>query len=426
MELLVVVAAVVALVFVVRVSLDAPAARRVLPVLLVALVVRLALHVVLQRGALLDYGGDNLWYELWATEIAEQWKRDGFSYISANSAGEPYSVALPSNLLALIIYVCGGPAPVGCTAFIGLLACVLCVIMYKFARMIGADDRSAFRLLAVLAFMPAFLLHTSDTYKDGFNALLVVASLYVGVSLARRFNVAKLLVLAILLWGLWNVRPYMPFLCVLPLALGAIGLRRVISLRSLFAVTAVITLVLLMPGMVVHNGPVERMREQLEHAQSAGVQSANRAHVWWRPGSGVEFDDGGNAWNAIGPKLVYTLLSPFPWTPGSPALQLAKIDTFLWYLLLYSAVIGARRLWHSDRRVLLILLLFIVPAAVAYATTMANMGLIVRQRMPIVMVTSLLSAVAWTRIPGGRTGPGRPQPDDGTQPEEVARRAVLT
>ncbi|WP_214412878.1 hypothetical protein [Sphaerisporangium fuscum] len=427
MELLVVVAAVAALAFVVRVSLDAPVARRVFPVLMLALAVRLVVHVVLQRGALIGYGGDNLWYELWAVDIADQWKLDGFSYVTADSAGRPFSVALPSNLLAVIVYLCGGPAPVACTAFVGLLACVLCVIMYRFARLVGADDRAAFRLLVVLAFMPAFLLHTSDTFKDGFNALFVVASLYVGVSLVRRFTFAKLLVLVPLLWALWNVRPYMTFLCLLPLAVGIIAPKRVISLRTLFAVTVAAVLLAFMPEVVVDNGPVEMMREQMDYAQSQAVQRANSTpRVWWRQGSGVQFDDGGNTWNSLGPRLVYTVLSPFPWTPGGFALQFSKIDTCLWYLLLAAAVVGARRLWRRERGAVLVLLLFVVPATVAYATTMSNMGLIFRQRIPVVMVTSLLSAVAWTRSSPGEPDPVDTPPDALPEPEEAPRRAVLT
>ncbi|MEV6980530.1 hypothetical protein AB0M95_04625 [Sphaerisporangium sp. NPDC051017] len=414
MEFLIVVAITATLVLAVRAGLDATAAKRVLPVLLVAFMARLAAHMSLRGGALFDYGGDNVLYDLWAQEIADQWRRDGISYVTVSGAGRLYGAALHCNLLALIRYICDGPAPLASAALMALMACVLCVVMYRFARMLGADERAAFWLLVVVAFMPAFLLHTSDTYKDGLNALLVVASLAVGVSLTRRFSLGRLLMLVPLLWALWNVRPYMAFMCVLPLALGISGLKHVVSVRSLVALTALAMVVLFQFEFVMQSEPVEAMRNQLEYAQSPAAQNSNAGLSGWRHGSGIAFDDGGLAWGALGPKLVYTLLSPFPWTPGSLALQLGKIDTCVWYVLLFFGVAGARRLWRGDRRMLLILLLFVIPGALVYATTMANIGLIARQRMPLVMVTSLLCALAWTRTPPEEQAP--PEMERAAQP----------
>jgi hypothetical protein len=41
------------------------------------------------------------------------------------------------------------------------------------------------------------------------------------------------------------------------------------------------------------------------------------------------------------------------------------------------------------------LLVFIVPCTVAYAMTMANMGLMLRQRLPIVTMVALLATLSW-------------------------------
>lgn len=158
----------------------------------------------------------------------------------------------------------------------------------------------------------------------------------------------------------------------------------------------------------IDGGAMETALGQLDFAQS---EEARRSYA--SQGSGVLFDDSGNAWGSLIPKLLYTLLAPFPWSEGSATLQLGKIEMLIWYFMLYSAVRGARQLWRHDRRVLLILLLFIVPSTIAYATTVANVGLIFRQRIPIVMVTSLLSAVAWSRR--------RPSSDT----EEAARRPLI-
>ncbi|GAA0999476.1 hypothetical protein GCM10009555_100550 [Acrocarpospora macrocephala] len=362
-------------------------AVKVLPVLLVALAVRLIVHTLVIRADLLGYGGDNLTYEAWATDIARYWDMSGFRFVTAAEMSNLHAVAVPCNLFALVITFCGGPAPLACTAVVGLVACALCVVLYRAALLVGADERAAFRLLALAAYMPSFLFHTSDTFKDGINAFLVVSSLYLVLSHLHRFDVRKLLLLALALWTLWHVRPYMVFMCALPLAVGLLRSRRAMGIGLVAAVAGL---------LMLQGPPLDIMREQLDRGQSMLVRQANAGG-----GSGVLFTDGGDPWAALGPKLLYTVFSPFPWADGSLVFQLGKIETLLWYVLLVLAAVGARRLWRRDPRLLLILALFLLPATLAYATTMANVGLILRQRMPIVMVTSLLSALAWTKLPAG-------------------------
>ncbi|MER5422721.1 hypothetical protein [Streptosporangium roseum] len=388
MEYLIVAAAAVVLVVLVRANLGAAVARRVLPVLLAAFVVRLVVHVLVMRSGVIDYGGDNLGYEERAVGIVEYWRREGFQFVTADEIDTLTSVAVPCQVFAVVIYLCGGLAPFACTAIVALLACALCIVIYRLARLVGADERSAFLLLVVTAFMPAFLLHTSDTYKDGFNAFLVVTSIGLGVSLSRRFDLHRLLMLVPLLWALWYVRPYMVFMCAVPLILGLVGLKSVFSPRRML----VFAMLLVSAVFVYGDAPMEAAQEQLENGQSAAVRRANGDGR-----SGVAFEDDGDPWNALGSKVLYTLLSPFPWTEGDLILHLGKIDVLIWYFLLYSAVRGGRRLWRRDRATLLILMSFIIPGTIVYASTMANIGLIFRQRIPIVLVTSVLAAVAWTR-----------------------------
>ncbi|MEV0231176.1 hypothetical protein [Nonomuraea sp. NPDC050786] len=398
MEYVIVAAAAVTLVLLVKANLDVVTARRVLPALLAAFAVRLIVHTLVLRAGLIDYGGDNLDYEALSMQIANHWRIDGVSFITSDDMALLRSVAVPCNVFAMIVYLCGGPAPLACTAVVALLACALCVVVYRFARLVGADERAAFRLLLLTAFMPAFLLHTSDTYKDGFNAFLVVSCVGIATSLATGFKMSRLLWVAPLLWCLWYVRPYMVFMCAIPLLFGLTISRSNMSIRKLSAFSALLAVAVLFVGDVLGDTPLEQMQHQLDGGQSEVVRRANAYG-----GSGVTFHDGGDPWSALGTKLVYTVLSPFPWTPGSLALQLGKIDVAIWYFLLFHAARGASRLWRHSRRALLVLLLFIVPGTIAYATTMANMGLIFRQRIPIVLATSVLSAVAWSRIPRERS-----------------------
>ncbi len=67
-------------------------------------------------------------------------------------------------------------------------------------------------------------------------------------------------------------------------------------------------------------------------------------------------------------KVLYTLLSPFPWTTGSIGLHIGKIDTGIWYYFMYRAIISARRLWRENKGLLVAFLSFLVPLTLAYAT----------------------------------------------------------
>jgi len=424
-EYTIVAATMVGLVFVVQTALGGRVARRALWVLIPAFAVRLLVHVLVMRSNSIAYGGDNFVYESRALEIVAYWKHEGFMFVTSDQIESLYSVAVPCNVFAAIMYLCGGPAPLACTAFVALIACGLCAVMYRFARLIGADERAAFRLMTLMAFMPAFMMHTSDMFKDGFNAFLVISCLGLAASNVQRFDMRKLLLLGPLLWALWNVRPYMVFMCAIPLILGLAGLRRAFPLCVLAILATLLIPILIFPDMA-ESAPLVVMQKQLERGQSETVLHANAAG-----GSGIVFDDGGNPWSAFLPKLVYTLLSPFPWTDGSLVLQLAKVETALWYYLLWCAAAGVRRMWGENRRMLLILLLFAVPCTIVYTTTMSNIGLIFRQRIPIVMIVSLLAAVAWTRAPrerrqpvsGAATGPDTGGPAVSGRPPGTAGRA---
>ncbi|MEU4834258.1 hypothetical protein [Streptosporangium sp. NPDC023615] len=379
------------LVFVTYTGLGVRQANRLLPVLLLAFLTRLVVHVLVMRPRIIEYGGDNRTYLARAGEIATYWRQSGFRFVTGDQIAAIHSMEVPCNLFAVVVYLCDGPATLACTAVVATLACLLCIVMYRFAQLIGASERAAFRLFVVVAFLPALLVHTSDTFKDGINAFLVVTCLWLVASNVKRFDVRKLLLMVPLLWTLWHVRPYMVFMCALPLVVGLSPMERKLSVRSVVVSTLLLVPLVVLLARMDGGASLTMLQEQLELGQSESVRRANAGG-----GSGVLFEDGGDAWSALAPKLLYTLLAPFPWTPGSLTLQFGKVDTFIWYYLLYNALRGARRLWARDRTLLFVLVLFIVPGTIAYATTMANIGLIFRQRMPIMLIVSLLAALAWS------------------------------
>src|SRR6185503_11111871 len=108
-----------------------------------------------------------------------------------------------------------------------------------------------------------------------------------------------------------------------------------------------------------------------------------------RGGSGVIFDDGGSPFGALWLKLIYTMFSPFPWGSGSMGFHIGKIDVFIIYFFVLRvwAVIRTKEL----RLIVLMVMTFALPCTVMYATSLANVGLIVRQRLVVIAALTFLA-----------------------------------
>jgi hypothetical protein len=106
------------------------------------------------------------------------------------------------------------------------------------------------------------------------------------------------------------------------------------------------------------------------------------------------FDDGGSPFGALGPKIAYTLFAPFPWSAGSIGFQLGKLDSVIWYFFIYRAIRAMRQI---NLQLVLMLLTFLIPSTLSYAMSMSNVGLIVRQRLVIVVATAFL-AMLWMPV----------------------------
>ena len=337
-----------------------------------------------------DYSG----YEAAGNTIAILWRYTGIHYITHAAMPSLLGEAsLPSNVFACISYLNGEPTHLGCTALVSALACLVCLNVYWAALRLGARPNVALGTMALIVILPSFLFYTSNTYKDGFVAFFVTGILACTVRLARKFSPAHFALVAVLLSGLWLTRFYVAFVLPAPVLLGLLGLRSQSMFRTLFAGLVIVASVCVLyayssaPEEVVHHA-----RTTFDGATSEASLTANAEHS----GSGVTFESSSPA-GAFVPKLLYTLFSPFPWQSGSLGLQLGKIEALVWYYFLYRAMLAAKILWREQRSDLLIFASFCVPMAVAYALSFSNIGLIVRQRLDIVLATMTLATVSWGR-----------------------------
>lgn len=372
-------------------------------------------------------GGDCETYEWWAWAVARRWMmKDDLEFIDDGSSSLR-GASLPINVFALVFYANGEASRLAATALIAGLACLTAYNLYTLAVEFGADPQLSFRALLLQLFIPGYLVYTSNMYKDGIVAFLVITAFGAGMRLSRTLSATQAIIAFVSMIALYYTRFYMVVMTGLPLLTGLMSAKQGGVVRRLVVPAVLLVAV----GIGGSTKLADELTEQMEHAyevaSDSDVQAWNSgAAVGSRAGSGVQFDDGGDPFASLGPKIAYTLFSPFPWTGGSFALQIGKFDALIWYYLFYRMLLGAKRLWKNDKQLLVIFVSFLVPSTVAYATTMSNIGLIVRQRIPVVMVGVLLAMMSWPKkdeVPVEVDVPAPTPPEEGTEPAPLATPA---
>ncbi|HEX7602533.1 MAG TPA: hypothetical protein VF316_13045, partial [Polyangiaceae bacterium] len=150
-------------------------------------------------------GGDSELYEAWALLIARIWANSGIHFVTAEELPLVGATALPPNLFALVFYVGGPEAHLGCVAIVAFAAALLCLNIYTLSLELGATERNAFLLTTLLYFSPLVVFYTSDAYKDGLVACLVMGALGSAIRLSRKFSVLHALLGLASLAALWYV-----------------------------------------------------------------------------------------------------------------------------------------------------------------------------------------------------------------------------
>ena len=370
---------------------------RVTAVVLGGYLLRLAIAPLAHSATPFTTGGavDSSSYERFGEMVSRMWDYNGIQLVGSDDFP---NMALPVNIFALVQYLNRGPAHLGCVAIVAAAASLVCLDVYLMCVLLGARRDVALRIAALVSVLPSFLYYTSDTYKDGFVAFFVIGLLACSVRLSRKFSIAQILWALVLLRGLWLSRYYLVYVMPAPLLLGLLGLRSGSVMRLLLAGLVVGTSVTAayaysdVPTTVTHHAV-----QTFQTATSQVNAADNASH-----GSGVTFEEDAPL-GAFPAKLAYTLFAPFPWQSGSMGLQLAKLEVVVWYFFFYRAMRAARTIWRERLGDLLVLLSFIVPMTIAYAFSFANIGLMVRERMTIVLATVVFASISWSASPVAST-----------------------
>lgn len=329
-------------------------------------------------------GGDCQIYEELSLYIVEIWEQNGISFIQNDRLPELGLTSLPPNIFAFVAYLNGGSSRAGCTALIALAAALTYINIFELGRELGGQTKSAFAMATMFSFSPAYMLYTSDMYKDGIVVALTLGAVGSAIRLGKKLSVLHLLIGLTCIFSLAFVRNYLIYVTIAPLFVGLVGFRsKSIARTATVLVLEIIGCFILASFSTKLNEVATTAQDTFEFAVTDGLASNQDG------GSGVVFA-GDTPFASFGTKLVYTLFSPFPWQPGSIALHVGKIDAAVMFYFAYRSVRAAPRVGFAT---LLTVLAFLVPCTIMYTTTMANIGLIVRQRLVIVAGLAVLAAL---------------------------------
>ncbi len=384
--------------------------------------------------------GDSQQYEDFCWYLVAYWHRTGVHWIDPAEAARVFDsgtiLSAPGfvQLFGLIQYFDGDKTRLGMVAINALLASMTFVVTHRFALEVGSRPKAARILSLCFFFSPAFFFYTADSYKDPWVIAFGVGCLYGAYLICDRGVRRGLLLFVGSAAALWFVRRYLVYMLLVPLGAAIVlrltkrGKNRVLAV-TLGLLVGIVALVVV-PPMLKDAG--ETATATYETAIATNTRAWNE-----RGGSGIDFEDGGDPYAKLAPKLLYTLFSPFPWMTGSAGFQIGKLDALLMTATIFFAARALVRRWRDKKREIILILSFVLPASFAYSLTMANIGLIVRQRLVIeigFLVLGSLSFVATAarrripvarRLPAGLAARPRPSVPMDDRPISARRGAPL-
>jgi hypothetical protein len=382
----------------------APKQPTIQKIIWVAFFLRIVAQFAVQNFAFFSHAarGDSQLYQWNAELVAQMWRHGSVHFVTKHELPAIGQAALPVNAYAVVAFLNGETSVFASTMIVVTLGSLTGLVLYNLAKDLGCSQKHAAWCSAAFTFSPAFVYYTADMYKDGFVVFLTIATVSNAIRLSWKFSVARFAVAIVGAVGLWYVRPYLVFATLIPLVVGLVGFDRSSPLRKIFLGLGALTAVLIVTSTSQVLGDASEAANDYFKLGTSNIVRNSNGHAG---GSAVMFDDGGSAYGALPIKLVYTLFAPFPWMGGSFGLHIGKVDALVTLFFFYRSLVAIRKHWKTNKGTLLALLSFIVPMTIVYALGMANIGLILRQRMPISAAIIVLGFMSWVPVRGQASEP---------------------
>jgi len=381
---------------------------------------------------------DALYYEEMGYSVASDWLAGRSVDFSTLSRGAQ-TASLMVTMIAVFYYLTQGirALPVLLVLYSAVTAWVP-VYIYRTAREIGMSDLAARRAGWLVVLSPAFVFWSGSLYKEGLVMLALSMGMYHALRLQSRWQGRSLVMLAVSLFALLELRFYLAIMMGLAVAIGLLwgraghtphAQRRALMpplIRQVFIAAVFV-------GLMIMLGFSESAERRLAESPEGPVLELDLARLnvdrQWSATSAysgylteADISTPAAALQYLPVGLVYFLAVPFPWQFGSLRQNLVIPETAFWLLLYPLIGIGVIRGLRVNRPGTVLLLAATGGMCVIYTLLSGNVGLAYRMRSQVWLFWALFAAwgwEAWRERHRGRTGVGAT-----LQRHRLSRRAV--
>jgi hypothetical protein len=342
--------------------------------------------------------GDEQYMIVRALRIRAIWLGLPMRFDAFTEAYELYGRTSYLQVLALLQMLVG-PAPYGVHLFNILLYTTGGIVLHRIVRP-AYGALPALGSLAFLLFLPSMLLWSTAALKESFNFLLVVSTLgatVVAVRARGRWRLAGVLGVLAGLGALQTLRDGAAAIAVAGLAVGLIGS---VAFQRAWRVPAVVVVILVVAGIAFRQPKVQAAA--MEFVWSAAGR--HMGHAYTR-GHSYELLDSAfygrrnlramtlpEAARFIGRGITSMVLYPTPWQARSRSELFYLPEQMIWYLVVFTAVIGVVAGMRRDPLVTCLFAAYAIVALVAVGLSSGNMGTLVRHRAFALPYLGALSA----------------------------------
>jgi hypothetical protein len=286
-----------------------------------------------------------------------------------------------------------GPTPYSMRAFNALLFVTASYLLFRLCRP-GLGPSVSGPALVVLLFLPSLLASSISTSKEPLYFLITAVLLTSALAVVRRpgaiAKVGAVIVAAVCLWLLDDLRRGALILCVSGLALAAVARVWLATPRRALAGLAVAVLAVV---VLWAQAPI---RARVLDA-TASVAKMHAGHVFTSGHAYKLLDDGfymhpgtpaalrlelseRQAGRFLVRAAISFAVTPLPWEMASLSELAFFPEHLLWMLIVVLLPIGAVAGWRRDATITALLIGFALPTAAVLAVTTGNVGTLLRLR----------------------------------------------
>lgn len=353
---------------------------------------------------------DALYYEEMGYSVASDWLSGRSVDFSTLSRGAQ-TASLMVTVIAVFYYLTQGvrALPVLLIFYSAVTAWVP-VYVYRISRELGMSEVAARRAGWLVVLSPAFVFWSGSLYKEGLVMLALSMGIYHALRLQSRWRARSLVMLAVSLFALLELRFYLAIMMGLAVAIGLLGGRKSQSHMRRHALMPPLIrqglIAVVFMGLMVTLGFTESAERRLAESPEGTVVeldltrlnvdrqwSATSAYSGYLTEADISTPAGTLQYFPFG--LAYFLAVPFPWQFGSLRQNLVIPETAFWLLLYPLIAIGIIRGLRANRPGTVLLLATTGGMCVIYTLLSGNVGIAYRMRSQVWLLWAPFAAWGW-------------------------------